>query len=72
MMLCTTFFYWGQSFAKKSFCGLRSGMPIPKFCNIIAKIKKKYPVHDLCKYILNELGDIDLKNYQVISSLERP
>lgn len=25
----------------------------------------------LCKYILNELGDIDSKNYQVISDLER-
>jgi len=84
-----------------------SGMHIPEFCNIIAKIKKKYPVYEkyaieqlklldkelflrimelykvsekndlynkwvnLCKYILNELGDIDLKNYQVISNLER-
>lgn len=85
-----------------------SGMHIPKFCNIIAKTRKKYPVYEkyaieqlklldkelfleimefytarekndiynkwvsLCKYILNELGDIDLKNYQVISKLERP
>lgn len=85
-----------------------SGMHIPKFCNIIAKIKKKYPIYekhaieqlnlldkelfheivefyksndkndiynkwiDLCKYVLNELGEIDLKNYQVISNLERP
>lgn len=85
-----------------------SGMHIPKFCNIIAKIKKKYPVYEkyameqlklldeklfleimdfykvkekddiynkwvnLCKYILSELGDIDLKSYQVVSNLERP
>lgn len=85
-----------------------SGMHIPKFCNIIAIIRMKYPVYEkyaieqlklldeklflmimefynvreihevhdkwinLCKYILNELGDMDLKNYQVVSKLQRP
>lgn len=84
-----------------------SGMHIPRFCNIIAKIKKKYPLYEkyaleqigildeklllliirlyeskgvdeiygnwtsLCKYILSALGDIDIKNYQVVSKLER-
>ena len=84
-----------------------SGMHIPKFCNIIAKIKKQYPLYEkyameqmetldkglfliivefykskgsheihnkwinLCKYVLNELGNIDIQNYQVISKLER-
>lgn len=84
-----------------------SGMHIPKFCDIIAIIRTKYPVYEkyameqlklldeklflmiiefyntrkiheihdkwinLCKYILNELGDMDLKNYQVVSKLQR-
>lgn len=84
-----------------------SGIHIPKFCNIIAKTKKKYPVYEryameqlkllderlflmlmefykakkedgiynewvnLCKYILKELGDIDLNSYQVVSKLKR-
>ena len=83
-----------------------SGMHIPKFCSIIAKIKKKYPIYEkyameeikaldeelfleimwiyrgkeacevqskwisLCKYVLNELGNIDIKSYQVVSKLE--
>ena len=84
-----------------------SGMHIPKFCNIIAKIKKQYPVYEkyameqvkdlderlffaiieiykskesheiqnkwinLCKYILNELGNIDIKAYKLVSKLEK-
>ena len=84
-----------------------SGMHIPKFCNIVAKLKKKYPIYekyamehlklvdeklylmiiefykaeakkdisnkwiDLCKYILNELGNIDIENYQVVTNLQR-
>ena len=84
-----------------------SGIHIPNFCNIIAKMRKKYPVYEkyaieqlkilderlyscimelyqskeekdlynkwtnLCEYIINELGDIDIKDYQVISKLER-
>ena len=80
-------------------------MHIPKFCNIVAKLKKKYPIYekyamehlklvdeklyfmiiefykaeakkdisnkwiDLCKCILNELGNIDIENYQVVTNL---
>lgn len=84
-----------------------SGMHIPRLCNIIAKIRKKYPIYEkyameelqqlderlflmimelykvkesheirnrwisLCEYILNELGDLDLKSYQVVTKLQR-
>lgn len=84
-----------------------SGMHIPRFCDIIAKMRKTYPVYekyaieqlkaldeelysyiielyrvkdikclskkwkDLCRYILKELGDIELRNYQVVSKLDR-
>ena len=84
-----------------------SGMHLPNFCNIISKLRNKYPVYEkyaieqlrildeilyfhvmelykvkdkkdllnrwisLCKYILKELGEINIKNYQVISKLKR-
>jgi len=84
-----------------------SGMHIPKLCNIVAKVKKHYPVYekyamehlklvddklyamvmefyraedkdglgsrwtDLCKYVLSELGNIDIKDYQVVTDLKR-
>ncbi|HHX27228.1 MAG TPA: hypothetical protein GX721_11255 [Firmicutes bacterium] len=84
-----------------------SGMHIPKLCNIVAKVRKHYPVYekyamehlkaidgklhamiiafykaedkdglgstwtDLCKYVLSELGNIDIRNYQVVTDLNR-
>ncbi len=84
-----------------------SGMHIPKLCNIVAKVRKHYPVYekyamehlksiddklyamvmefykakdkdglgitwtDLCKYILSELGNIDIRDYQVVTDLKQ-
>lgn len=90
----------------ENFCFL-SGMHIPRFCDIIAKMRRRYPVYekyameqlkvldgelysyiielyqvknikclskkwkDLCGYILKELGDIEISNYQAVSKLDR-
>lgn len=84
-----------------------SGMHIPQFCNIVAKLKRKYTIYekyameqlkeidekfhsiiidfykaknkedilnrwtDLCKYVLKELGNIDIESYQVVTNLQR-
>ena len=82
-------------------------MHIPQFCNIVAKLKRKYTIYekyameqlkeidekfhsiiidfykaknkedmlnrwtDLCKYVLKELGNIDIESYQVVTNLQR-
>jgi len=43
------------------------GIHIPKFCNIIASLKKKYPIYE--KYAIDQLKCLDDKLYSIIMDL---
>jgi len=41
-----------------------SGMHIPQFCNIVAKLKRKYTIYE--KYAMEQLKEIDEKFHSII------